>query len=288
MNGFSFWTIWLRNGRVWKKNILATLIGNLGQPLLFLLAMGYGLGRDMAEVEGLTYLQFIAPGLVASAVMYSAALETTYGSYTRLTVQKTYEAILMTPIGVVDLVLGEIVWGASKGVLAGVIMLLALPLFGVVPSPWVVALLPVLFLSGMFFSAFGLIMTALAKNYDFFNYFTSLVITPLFLFSGIFFPVQMQNNLDGNRTQACLPLLLFEGLQAFVEGAQGGKRLIIIYKQEFLRAFRGLHPHLNQKIAQGLQKSGPPALQNLLPLIREGANGQQGGMIYIVHFLSSS
>ncbi|MFA6499254.1 MAG: hypothetical protein WCV64_07985, partial [Desulfurivibrionaceae bacterium] len=100
MNGFSFWTIWLRNGRVWKKNILATLIGNLGQPLLFLLAMGYGLGRDMAPVAGLTYLQFIAPGLVASAVMYSAALETTYGSYTRLTVQKTYEAILMTPLGV--------------------------------------------------------------------------------------------------------------------------------------------------------------------------------------------
>lgn len=190
MNGFSFWSIWLRNGRVWKKHILATLIGNLGQPLLFLLAMGYGLGRDMATVEGLTYMQFIAPGLVASAVMYSAALETTYGSYTRLTVQKTYEAILMTPLGVADLVLGEIVWGASKGVLAALIMLLTLPLFGVVPSPWFVALLPVLFLSGMFFAAFGLIMTALAKNYDFFNYFTSLVITPLFLFSGIFFPVQ--------------------------------------------------------------------------------------------------
>ncbi|MFA7382258.1 MAG: ABC transporter permease [Desulfurivibrionaceae bacterium] len=190
MNGFSFWTIWLRNGRVWKKHILATLIGNLGQPLLFLLAMGYGLGRGMATVEGLTYLQFIAPGLVASAVMYSAALETTYGSYTRLTVQKTYEAILMTPLGVADLVLGEIVWGASKGVLAGFIMLLTLPLFGVIPSLWAIALLPVLFISGMFFAAFGLIMTALAKNYDFFNYFTSLVITPLFLFSGIFFPVE--------------------------------------------------------------------------------------------------
>ncbi|MBU4033926.1 MAG: ABC transporter permease [Proteobacteria bacterium] len=175
---------------MWKKHILATLIGNLGQPLLFLVAMGYGLGRDMAPVAGLTYLQFIAPGLVASAVMYSAALETTYGSYTRLTVQKTYEAILMTPLGVADVVLGEIVWGASKGLLAGIIMLLALPLFGVVPSLWVVALLPMLFISGMFFSACGMIMTALAKNYDFFNYFTSLVITPLFLFSGIFFPVE--------------------------------------------------------------------------------------------------
>jgi len=190
MNGVSFLMVWLRNGRVWKKHILATLVGNMGQPLLFLLAMGYGLGKDMAPMEGLTYLQFIAPGLAASAVMYSAALETTYGSYTRLTVQKTYEAILMTPLGVVDLVVGEIVWGASKGLLAGLIVLLALPLFGVIPSFWVIALLPLLFVSGLFFAALGLVMTAWARNYDFFNYFTSLVITPLFLFSGIFFPLR--------------------------------------------------------------------------------------------------
>jgi lipooligosaccharide transport system permease protein len=190
MNGFSFWTIWLRNFRVWRKHIFSSLIGNLGQPLLFLLAMGYGLGRDIEIIEGLSYLQFIAPGLVASAVMYSAAFETTYGSYTRLSIQRTYEAILITPLGVTDLVLGEICWAASKGVLAGVIMLATLPLFGVWPSPWTVALLPVLFLSGLFFAAFGLIMTALATNYDFFNYFISLVITPLFLFSGIFFSLK--------------------------------------------------------------------------------------------------
>ncbi|MGV1099515.1 ABC transporter permease [Thiovibrio sp. JS02] len=190
MNSVSFLTVWLRNARVWRKHMLATLIGNLGQPLLFLLAMGYGLGRDLAPIEGLSYLQFIAPGLVASAVMYSAAFETTYGSYTRLAVQKTYEAILMTPLGLADLVVGEIVWGASKGLLAGLIMLLCLPLFGVFPSPWTLALLPVLFVSGIFFAASGLIMTALATNYDFFNYFISLIITSLFLFSGIFFPLR--------------------------------------------------------------------------------------------------
>jgi lipooligosaccharide transport system permease protein len=186
---FAFFAIWRRNARVWRRHTAATLIGNLGQPLLFLLAFGYGLGREMQPVGEWSYLQFLAPGLVVSAVMYSAALETTYGSYTRLAVQKTYEAILMTPLGISDLVLGEILWGASKGVLSGLIMLLVLPLFGIIPSPWVVALLPVLFLCGIFFAAFGLVMTALASNYDFFNYFTSLVITPLFLFSGIFFPL---------------------------------------------------------------------------------------------------
>ena len=190
MRGLYFRKIWLRNFRVWRKHVFSSLIGNLGQPLLFLLAMGYGLGRDIKIIEGLSYLQFIAPGLVASAVMYSAAFETTYGSYTRLSIQKTYEAILITPLGVTDLVLGEIFWAASKGVLAGIIMLATLPLFGVWPSFWTLALLPVLFLSGVFFAAFGLIMTALASNYDFFNYFTSLVITPLFLFSGIFFSLK--------------------------------------------------------------------------------------------------
>jgi lipooligosaccharide transport system permease protein len=121
--------------------------------------------------------------------MYSAAFENTYGSYTRLSLQKTYEAILTTPLTIRDLALGEIAWGATKGLIAACIMLATLPLFGVWPSPWTIALLPILFLSGAFFAATGLIMTALANDYEFFNYFISLVITPLFLFSGIFFPL---------------------------------------------------------------------------------------------------
>ena len=189
MNFFHFRTIWLRNSLVWRKHIMATLIGNLGQPLLFLLAMGYGLGRDVGPIDGLTYLQFLAPGLAVSSVMYSAAFETTYGSYTRLSIQKTYEAILMTPLDITDIAMGEIFWGASKGLLSGIIMLAALPLFGVWPSAWTMLLLPLLFLCGIFFAAFGLIMTTLADNYEFFNYFISLVLTPLFLFSGIFFPL---------------------------------------------------------------------------------------------------
>ncbi|HIJ78925.1 MAG: ABC transporter permease [Desulfobulbaceae bacterium] len=184
-----FTKVWLRNYRVWRKNIMATLVGNLGQPFLFLIAMGYGMGRDIESINGLSYLQFIAPGLVASSVMYSAAFETTYGSYTRLSLQKTYEAILMTPLTITDLVLGEIAWGASKGLFSALIMVAALPLFGVWPSPWAIGLIPLLLVSGIFFAALGLIMTALATNYEFFNYFISLIITPLFLFSGIFFPL---------------------------------------------------------------------------------------------------
>ena len=200
-----FFKVWQRNFKVWRKHLQASLIGNLGQPFLFLLAMGYGLGRQIPQIEGLTYLQFIAPGLVASSVMYSAAFETTYGSYTRLSTQGTFEGILMTPVSVSDLALGEMVWGATKGLISGLIMLCALPLFGVVPSIWSLALLPLLFLEGIFFASFGLIMTALASNYEFFNYFTSLIITPLFLFSGIFFPVEALNPIS-QKILLALPL----------------------------------------------------------------------------------
>ncbi len=188
-----FHKVWLRNARVWRKHIRASLIGNLGQPFLFLLAMGYGLGRQIPEIHGLTYLQFIAPGLVTSAVMYSAAFETTYGSYTRLSTQRTFEGILMTPVSVEGLAMGEVFWGATKGLISGIIMLCALPLFNLVPSPWASLLIPLLFIEGVFFAALGLVMTTLAHDYEFFNYFTSLIITPLFLFSGIFFPINAMN-----------------------------------------------------------------------------------------------
>ena len=188
-----FYKVWLRNARVWRKHLQASLIGNLGQPFLFLLALGFGLGRQIPQIEGVTYLQFIGPGLVASAVMYSGSFETMYGSYTRLTTQRTYEAILMTPVSVEELALGEIVWAATKGIISGLIMLAALPLFGLIPSPWILALIPVLFLEGILFASLGLIMTALASDYEFFNYFTSLFITPLFLFSGIFFSISAMN-----------------------------------------------------------------------------------------------
>jgi lipooligosaccharide transport system permease protein len=189
--------VWRRNLKVWLKHIKASLIGNLGQPFLFLLAMGFGLGKSVPEIEGLSYLQFIAPGLVASAVMYSAAFEATYGSYTRLSTQGTFEAILMTPVSVTELALGEILWGATKGLVSGLIMLAAIPFFGVVPDPAVALILPVLFMEGVLFASMGLVMTATATNYEYFNYFTSLIITPFFLFSGIFFSLSAMKGLVG-------------------------------------------------------------------------------------------
>jgi lipooligosaccharide transport system permease protein len=189
--------VWFRNFRVWVKHLRASLVGNIGQPVLFLVAMGYGIGTQVQEIEGMSYLQFIAPGLVASSVMSSAAFESTYGAYTRLSNQGTFEAILMTPVTVHELALGEVLWGASKGLVSGLVMIAALPFFGVLPSWQTVFLVPVLFVEGMLFSALGMIMVATASNYEYFNYFTSLIITPLFLFSGIFFPLSSLNGMAG-------------------------------------------------------------------------------------------
>jgi lipooligosaccharide transport system permease protein len=177
----------MRNALVWRRFLLSSLVGNLGQPVLFLLAFGLGFGPQGGAPPGVTYLQFIAPGLAMSAVMYSAAFEATYGSYTRLATQSTFEGILMTPVSVEALALGEILWGGFKGFVSGAIMVACLPLFGLWPSPWAAGLLPLLFLAGILFAALGLAMTALASNYEFFNYFLSLFITPLYLFSGVFF-----------------------------------------------------------------------------------------------------
>lgn len=176
-----------RNARVWRKFMVSSLVGNLGQPFMFLLAFGLGMSRQIGAIEGYTYLQFIAPGLAASAVMFSAAFEASYGSYTRLSIQSTFEGILITPITVEELALGEVIWGGLKGLLSGTIMLIVMPFFGLIPSLWVVSLIPVLFVAGIFFSSLGLVMTSLAKSYEFFNYFISLVITPMYLFSGVFF-----------------------------------------------------------------------------------------------------
>jgi lipooligosaccharide transport system permease protein len=181
--------VWKRNALVWRKHFKASIIGNLGEPFLFLIAMGYGLGKTMPVVANMSYLEFIAPGLAASAVMFSAALETTYGSYTRLATQKTYEAILMTPVSVYDLALGEMFWGATKGLISGLIMIALFPLFGIQPSLWTFFIPFLLFLEGMIFAACGVIMTAIAQSYEFFNYFMTLFINPLFLFSGILFPM---------------------------------------------------------------------------------------------------
>jgi lipooligosaccharide transport system permease protein len=179
-----------RNLRVWQNYASASAIGNFGEPLLYLVALGYGLGRVVPRLGGMSYAEFIAPGLVVSTVMYTATFEGTFGSYTRLATQKTYEAILATPVTPQELVAGEVIWGGIKAALGAASVLLVIALFGLAPSWLSLAALPLGFVAGLMFTAMALVVTALSRSYEFFNYYFTLVVAPMFLFSGVFFPLE--------------------------------------------------------------------------------------------------
>ncbi len=179
-----------RNLRVWQNYASASAIGNFGEPLLYLVALGYGLGRVVPRLGGMSYAEFIAPGLVVSTVMYTATFEGTFGSYTRLSTQKTFEAILATPVTPQELVAGEVIWGGIKAMLGAGSVLLVIALFGLVPSWLALGALPLGFLAGLMFTAMALVVTAFCRSYEFFNYYFTLVVAPMFLFSGIFFPLE--------------------------------------------------------------------------------------------------
>jgi lipooligosaccharide transport system permease protein len=178
-----------RNLLVWRRLALASAVGYVGEPLLSLVALGFGLGQVVPQLDGMSYAEFIAPGLVASTVMYTATFECTFGAYTRLVTQRTYDAILATPIATAELVAGEIVFGGVKSAFGGTIVLLVATVFGLVPSYTAVFVPLLAFVSGLLFSAMGIVVAATSKSYDVFNYYFTLVIAPMYLFAGVFFPL---------------------------------------------------------------------------------------------------
>ena len=182
--------VWQRNFTVYTKLYKSSIALNFVEPALYLVALGFGLGAFVKEINGVPYINFIAPGIIASSSMFAAIYECTYGTYVRMTYQKTFDAILATPVNLNDLVAGELMWGATKSMLYGTIIMVVISLFGLVDSPALILAIPVLFLSGLIFAEVSLIAVATVPGIDTFNYFYTLLMTPMFLFSGIFFPLE--------------------------------------------------------------------------------------------------
>lgn len=184
-----FLAVWRRNFLVWKKLAGPSILGNLADPLLYMLGLGYGLGQFLGEVDGVSYLTFLAGGTLAYSVMNSATFEALYSAFSRMHVQKTWEAILNTPLTLDDVLLGEWLWAASKSLLSGLAILLVIWGMdlhaGFLMTFW---LLPVVLLTGLCFAGLGLAVNAVAPNYDFFLYYFTLFITPMVLLSGVFYP----------------------------------------------------------------------------------------------------
>jgi lipooligosaccharide transport system permease protein len=181
--------VWQRNFTVYTKLYRSSVVFNFVEPMLYLFALGFGLGAFVKEINGVPYINFIAPGLIASSSMFATASECTYGTYIRMTYQKTFDAILATPINIYDLVAGELMWGATKSMFYGTIIIIVLSMFGLVDSPLIVLAVPILFVSGLIFAETAVIAVAVVPGIDSFSYFFTLLLTPSFLFSGIFFPL---------------------------------------------------------------------------------------------------
>src|SRR5262245_41891355 len=180
--------VWLRNFRVFSKLWRGALLPTFLDPFLYLLALGFGLGNYVAHINGIPYKDFIAPGLIASAAMWSSAFETTYNVYFRMNELKLYDNVLSTPVEVQDLVAGDLACSATRATSCGILVLDVIALFGLVSSWW--ALLSPLFvlMGSLCFSVIGYAFTTLIPKIDLYSYFFTLFITPMFLFSGLFFP----------------------------------------------------------------------------------------------------
>jgi lipooligosaccharide transport system permease protein len=185
--------VWRRNCDVYLVTWTTNLLPPLLEPVLYLVAFGLGIGALIKQVsyEGqwVSYSQFIAPGLLATQVMFQSFFENTYGSFVRMYYQKTFDAVLATPLSFEDIMVGELLWGTTKGVFGCTAMMIAITLFGLLHYPSSLFIVPWALLAGLFFSSLALCCTAVTQYIDRFNLPIFLFIMPKFLFSGTFFPL---------------------------------------------------------------------------------------------------
>jgi len=184
-----FIRVWQRNRDVFFRLWHSEAPGFVLEPIIILVAMGLGLGAYVGLVDGQKYIEFIAPGVIASYAMFSASFECTYGSYVRMEYQRTYDAIIATPLSVEDVTAGEIFWGATRSFMTGTVILVIAVAFQLVHSPWALVIPVLAFLEGIMFASIAILFTSIVPAIYSFNYYFTLFITPMFFFSGVFFPL---------------------------------------------------------------------------------------------------
>jgi lipooligosaccharide transport system permease protein len=193
-----FWPVVMRNLLVWKKLAGPSILGNIAEPLITLVAFGYGVGSLIGQIDGLPYIQYLASGSVAVSAALAATFEALYSAYSRMAVQKTWDSILNAPIALDDIVFAEMLWAAIKALFSCAAILVVIFLLGISRSPMMLLALPVLGLAGITFASLALVFNALAKGYDFYTYYFTLVVTPMTFLSGVYFPIaQMPPWLQG-------------------------------------------------------------------------------------------
>ncbi|MDQ2735862.1 MAG: ABC transporter permease [Pseudomonadota bacterium] len=184
-----FWPVVMRNLLVWKKLAGPSVLGNIAEPLITLVAFGYGVGSLIGQIDGMPYIKYLASGTVAVSAALAATFEALYSAYSRMAVQKTWDSILNAPIALDDIVFAEMLWAALKALFSCAAILVVIFILGISRAPTMLLALPVLGLAGVTFASVALVFNSVAKGYDFFTYYFTLVITPMTFLSGVYFPI---------------------------------------------------------------------------------------------------
>ncbi|RYX96185.1 MAG: nodulation protein NodJ [Comamonadaceae bacterium] len=184
--------VFRRNLLVWRKLAIPSLVGNIAEPLITLVAFGYGLGALVGQVQldgaAVPYILFLASGSICMSAMNAASFEALYSAFSRMQIQRTWDGIMNAPVRLDDVVLAELLWAGFKSLFTTTVILLVMLALGISHSPMLLLALPLLALTGLVFAGIALIFNALAKGYDFFTYYFTLFLTPTMFLSGVFFP----------------------------------------------------------------------------------------------------
>jgi len=186
---YRVWKVWHRNFDVFLKTIKVNFLPSLLEPILYLLAFGFGLGGFIPSIQGQSYIAFIAPALIAISIMNGSFFECTFASFVRMYFQKTFDAIVATPVSVEEVVAGELLWGATRATINTTIVLSVVAAFGLVSNSLFLLVIPLAFFGGLMFASIAMCFTSLAPNIDFFNFPSFLFLTPMFFLCGTFFPL---------------------------------------------------------------------------------------------------
>ena len=181
--------VWYRHYRVYSNNFLTNSFPTVLEPLIFILAVGWGLSSAVGTMDGMDYLSFLAPAQAMMAAVYTSAFEESYGTYFRMMVDHNYDAMISTPVGVREVFWGELLYTGTKGAFFSMVVIGVLAFFGVIHSFWALLVPAVGFFTAIAFGSLGLFAARWVKNINQFNFFITGVVSPLILFSGTLFPV---------------------------------------------------------------------------------------------------
>lgn len=183
-------SVWWRHVRVYTQHLASNAFPPFLEPLIFLAGIGLGLGKYITDpVEGQSYIEFLSVGMLITASMWTAAFECSYGTFIRLEFEKVYDGMLAAPITANNLIVGEILWAATKGFFFSLAVLIVVTPFGLVPLPESLAAPLLGFLNALMFATLSLFITSFVKTINHFNFYMTGLISPMFFFSGVVFPL---------------------------------------------------------------------------------------------------